>query len=135
MLVLIVATLAVSAAGSARLVAQAAAAVPSGCTQSGLNVTCTYTTGANAFAVPDGVTTLHVVAVGGSGGSTANEIGVTPGGFGARVTDDLSVTPGSTLYAVVGGNGCNDVGAWALSFARRPGDDAIGIDAGATRRI
>jgi hypothetical protein len=58
------------------------------------------------FAVPDGVTNLHVVAIGGrggrGGGSTASSA---PGGFGAVATADISVTPGEILLVNVGGNG------------------------------
>jgi hypothetical protein len=82
-----------------------AAALDPGCSQSGTTVTCTYSSGDNAFTVPSGVSTVHVVAVGGQGGSVF-EGG--PGGFGAQVTGDLAVTPGSTLYAVVGGNATYD---------------------------
>lgn len=91
--------------------AAGAGALPAECSQSGFTVTCTYTSGANPFTVPKGVSTLHVVAVGGSGGAGAGidsqggprSGGV--GGAGARVDGDLTVTPGSLLYVVVGGNG------------------------------
>src|SRR5215475_16229870 len=112
------ATAFVLAAGAGELAPQLAeAALPSGCDQNGLAVTCTYTSGSNAFVVPDGVTTVHVVAVGGAGGSTSNADGVTPGGLGAQVTGDLSVTPGSTLYAVVGGNADNGAGFFGSTSA------------------
>jgi hypothetical protein len=63
------------------------------------------------FEVPAGVTSVHVVAVGGAGGTGAskglvgnhNEGG--PGGLGAVVSDNLGVTAGQTLYVEVGGNG------------------------------
>jgi hypothetical protein len=57
-----------------------------------------------AFVVPQGVTSVQVVAIGGHGGS--NVVGA-PGGQGARVTATLSVTPGTTLYVHVGGAGVN----------------------------
>lgn len=78
-------------------------AVPAGCTKSTNTVTCTYRSGSNAFTVPKGVRSIHVVAVGGKGAG-AFETGL-GGGAGAVVTGDLAVTPGSTLYAVVGANG------------------------------
>jgi len=58
--------------------------------------------------VPAGVTSIGVVAVGGTGG--AGQYGgsagtVIPGGRGARVSGALPVTPGSTLYLEVGANG------------------------------
>jgi hypothetical protein len=52
------------------------------------------------FTVPAGVSSLHVVAIGGRGGTGAGM-----GGFGATVTADLAVTPGQVLYIEVAGNG------------------------------
>ena len=72
-------------------------------------MTCTYTSGSNAITVPNalgGLFTVHVVAVGGSGGNTQSS----GGGSGARVVADLLATAGSTLYAVVGGNGASNGG-------------------------
>jgi hypothetical protein len=64
-------------------------------------VTVTYTdAGEHVFTVPAGVTSLHVVAIGGKGGG-----GFAPGGAGARAEGDLTVTSGQTLYAEVGGAG------------------------------
>jgi hypothetical protein len=45
---------------------------------------------------------LHVVAIGGQGGSAA-----AAGGFGDELEGDLAVTPGATLYVEVGGNGAD----------------------------
>jgi hypothetical protein len=107
----------------------AAATLPSNCAQYGPAVVCTYTSGANAFVVPDGVTTVNVVAVGGKGGgSEANRYGSgAPGGFGARVTGDLAVTAGSTLYAVVGGNGIDGTfsGSCCAGGANGGGDGQV----------
>jgi hypothetical protein len=61
------------------------------------------------FAVPDGVTNLHVVAIGGRGGSGAGPSSA-PGGFGGVATADLSVTPGEVLVVNVAGNGGNGGG-------------------------
>ncbi len=71
----------------------------------GVKLTCTYTTTGSeqTFAVPAGVTSLHVVAVGGKGG--AGYDGVTEDGQGARVSADITVVGGSALYVEVGGNG------------------------------
>jgi hypothetical protein len=59
-----------------------------------------YSGGEQAFLVPSGVSTVHVLAVGGSGGE-----GGVLGGAGAEVTADLHVTPGQLLYVEVGGTG------------------------------
>jgi uncharacterized repeat protein (TIGR01451 family) len=96
------ACVAFAAAAVGLLGAGPAAALPTGCAQSGLTVTCTYTSGSNAFTVPHGVSTVHVIAVGGQGGTSF--FGGS-GGFGARVTGDLAVNAGDVLFAVVGGNG------------------------------
>ncbi len=61
-----------------------------------------YTGAEQTFKVPGGVTSIHVVAIGGSGG--ANEFPIA-GGEAAKVVGDISVTPGATLYIEVGGNG------------------------------
>jgi hypothetical protein len=88
-----------------------AAALPPGCSQSGQTVTCTYTSGSNPFVVPAGVSSIHVVAVGGAGGKSAGCTllgGCTDdaaGGLGAIVAGQLPVTGGSTVYAVVGADG------------------------------
>jgi hypothetical protein len=59
--------------------------------------------GEQEFTVPAGVRSIHVVAVGASGGGPNS---VTPiGGFGAVATADIPVTPGQTLYVEVGGSG------------------------------
>jgi hypothetical protein len=55
------------------------------------------------FVVPDGVTSIHVVAIGGKGGKGAHNSA--PGGFGAVVSADIAVTPGQTLFVSVAGNG------------------------------
>jgi len=59
-----------------------------------------FTGGEQTFTVPAGVTSVHVVAVGGRGGSSG---GV--GGAAAQASGNLTVTPGQTLYLEVGGNG------------------------------
>jgi hypothetical protein len=59
-----------------------------------------YTGSEQVFVVPAGVTTLHVVAIGGAGGPSEFA-----GGVAARVSGDITVTPGQTLYVEVGGNG------------------------------
>ncbi|MFL5908369.1 MAG: glycine-rich protein [Solirubrobacterales bacterium] len=70
---------------------------------------CTATE--QAFIVPAGVTTVHVVAVGARGGTgTAN---TNTGALGAESSADFSVTPGQLLYVEVGcigGNGSMGTG-------------------------
>jgi uncharacterized repeat protein (TIGR01451 family) len=97
--------------GGALIAAAPAYALPPECTQPGgsTQVTCTYADPSSTptFAVPDGVTSVHVVAIGGKGGSapTADGTGVVPGGFGARVEGNIAVTPGQTLYLAIGWDG------------------------------
>jgi hypothetical protein len=55
------------------------------------------------FTVPVGVSTVHVVAVGGRGGTGGLATDV--GGFGAIATADLPVSAGQVLYVEVAGNG------------------------------
>jgi hypothetical protein len=71
--------------------------------------TFTYTGAAQTFVVPAGVTSIHVVAVGGKGGTGAGNSA--PGGFGGVVAADVAVTPGQLLYVNVGGNGLDATGA------------------------
>lgn len=66
-----------------------------------LVVRCNYTGSEQSFTVPSGVTSLQVVAVGGTGQSNQH----LRGGRGAVVTADIPVVPGTTLSIVVGGNG------------------------------
>ena len=60
-----------------------------------------FTGGEQTLTVPAGVSTIHVLAVGGHGGQSSSA----DGGFGAVVEADLDVTPGQTLFVDVGGNG------------------------------
>jgi hypothetical protein len=65
--------------------------------------------------VPAGVTSIHVVAVGGRGGAgTGNGA---PGGLGARVTTDVTVSPGQIVFVEVGGNGRTGPAAAAAKAA------------------
>ena len=69
-------------------------------------VTLTFlNTGAQQkFVVPAGVTSVHVLAVGGAGG-TGFGPGGGAGGTPAEVSGDLEVFPGQLLYVEVGGTG------------------------------
>jgi hypothetical protein len=91
-----------------------AAALPSNCSQSGLTVTCNFSsTGSEqSWSVPAGVASVHIGAVGGTGGNNGNNDGF--GGYGGTVSADVAVTGGSTLYIDVGGNG-SDAGVGGLS--------------------
>ena len=61
-----------------------------------------FSTGAEQTSVvPAGVSSVQVVAIGGSGGSAAGVAGGAP----ARVSADLPVTAGGVLYVEVAGNG------------------------------
>ncbi|HZQ35041.1 MAG TPA: Ig-like domain-containing protein [Dehalococcoidia bacterium] len=76
-----------------------------------ITLTFSFTGTEQSFTVPANVTSIHVVAIGGSGGS-GNAFSVSggasgTGGHGALVTGDLAVTPGQTIYVEVGGNGAN----------------------------
>ena len=68
-------------------------------------------TGSTNWTVPDGVSTVSVVAVGGGGGGSFNEQG-TGGGGGLAWANNVSVTPGSTISVTVGtgGNGASSDG-------------------------
>jgi hypothetical protein len=77
--------------------------------RAGVTATCTYTTpGEDTFAVPSAISSLQVVAVGGTGGAGGNAATQSNGGAGgdgAQVTASVSVAPSSTLYVEVGSNG------------------------------
>jgi hypothetical protein len=75
-------------------------------------VTVSFTSvGAHSFTVPAGITSIHVVAIGGHGGS-AETIG---GGQGGVATADVAVTSGEVLNVNVGGNGANYAGGKPVS--------------------
>jgi hypothetical protein len=85
-----------------------------------------YTGGKQSFVVPAEVRSLHVVAVGGSGGAGAPSV---RGGNGARVTTDVAVTPGETLHVEVGGAGLSG-GSVAFGGGGAGGQDPFGAGAG-----
>jgi hypothetical protein len=82
------------------------AGTPSG---SAVPVTCQPPPGEAVFVVPQGVTSLHVDARGGTGQGGAGG----PGGHGARLVADVSVTAGAVLYTDVGIGGGHGVGGWS----------------------
>jgi Bacterial Ig-like domain (group 3)/Bacterial Ig-like domain (group 1) len=66
--------------------------------------TVSFTTpGESPFTVPAGVTSLHVVAIGG-GGAAGNFDSGGSAGSGTTVAADIPVTPGASLFVEVGGN-------------------------------
>jgi hypothetical protein len=79
------------------------------------------------FTVPAGVSSLHVVAIGGRGGSGATGAGL--GGFGATASADVAVTPGQVLYIEVAGNSGDGFGTTA-GKAGVNGGGASGAGAG-----
>jgi hypothetical protein len=90
------------ARGVAALLSVLAVGVAAGTAHAG-SVTFSSTGSEQGFAVPLGVTSIHVVATGGRGGTSFSG----PGGFGAVVSADVAVTPGHSLYVEVGGNGAD----------------------------
>jgi len=66
--------------------------------------TFNYTGAEQTFTVPEGVTSLHVVATGAAGGASSQQTcrPIAAGGRGAVVSGNLTVSPG-TLYVEVGG--------------------------------
>jgi hypothetical protein len=67
--------------------------------------TFTFTGAEQQFTVPAGVSSIHVVLIGGRGGAYGS---LAAGGMGARVEGDLAVSPGMQLFIEVGGNGPDD---------------------------
>ncbi len=79
-----------------------------------------YTGGEQTFAVPAGVTHIHVESVGGAGGTAP--AGGTLGGRGAVVSGTVTVTPGHTLYVEVGGAGAGTTGGFNGGGGQTNGD-------------
>lgn len=67
-----------------------------------VDVTFNSTGAEQSWTVPAGVTTIHVVLVGGRGGSNAGSAGAAD-----IVSGDLDVTAGNVLFLEVAGNGAN----------------------------
>jgi hypothetical protein len=73
-----------------------------------ITVPFAFTGAEQTFIVPQGVTEISVVAVGGKGGDMCIahcDTSSIPGGAAARVSSTLPVQPGQTLYIAVAGNG------------------------------
>ena len=71
-----------------------------------------YTGAQQTFVVPEGVTSVHVLAVGGRGGNEAAPEGGA-GGAAAEVSGDVEVLPGQKLFVEVGGMGGDAPGGGA----------------------
>jgi hypothetical protein len=109
---------AVLAAGSFAIVtpAHAAALTP---TPTSLG----YTGAVQEVTVPQGVSTMTISAIGGTGGVNNWAGGLaTSGGFGADITGTMAVTPGEQFDVYVGGRGANasthdndPAGGWSAS--------------------
>ncbi len=84
-----------------------AALVAPGASAQAASASFEYTGAEQTFVVPAGVSSVHVLAVGGSGGEAFTGGGA--GGAAAEVGGDLTVTPGETLYVEVGGDGHSEL--------------------------
>ena len=80
------------------------------------------TAGSYSVAVPDGVTSVTITTVGGSGSAAANVVEPVPGGEGGIITSNVSVTPRELLVATVAANGSGGGGG--------AGNGGIGLDGG-----
>jgi hypothetical protein len=114
--------------GPAAPMASASVATPCGSagvySAAGTAGTCTYTGAGteDTFAVPFGVTSLHVTAIGAPGGSGAAIADPGLGGKGAIVTNPaLAVQPAATLYVDVGAPGSNSSNNESLCPSNAPG--------------
>lgn len=64
-----------------------------------------YTGAEQQYVVPNGVTMVRVVAIGGAGAAgAASPTGAGPGGIGGQVQADVPVAPGEPLFVEVGGS-------------------------------
>jgi hypothetical protein len=104
------AALAVASASAVAVAPSASAApAPTSCTTTGRLTVCDYTSPAEyQLFIPEGVSRVAVLAIGGAGGKSLSAAG----GFGQQVVDYLEVSEGDFLFANVGGvatnNSCAD---------------------------
>jgi glycine rich protein/HYR domain-containing protein len=99
------AALAVASAGAVAVSPSASAApAPTSCTTTGRLTVCDYTEqGEYQLFIPQGVSRVAVLAIGGAGGKSVSAAG----GFGQQVVDYLEVSEGDFLFANVGGAATN----------------------------
>jgi hypothetical protein len=96
---------------AALLVAAATGVAPATASAATATTTATrtfnYTGSSQVFQVPPGVSSIHVVAIGGSGalGQSASGTQAAAGGLGASVSADLAVSSGDLFDVWVGGAG------------------------------
>jgi hypothetical protein len=90
------------------------------------NVVSYTVAGSYSWTVPDGVTSIEVVATGGGGGGNSFSYG---GGNGGGVTATLNVTAGNTLALFVGGGGSNP------GLSTGGGGGSSSVDAGTSNQI
>jgi hypothetical protein len=112
--------------GSGTVVASDVTTVAVSC----VNVVSYTTPGAYSLTVPDGMTSIQVVATGGGGGGNAAD-GSNRGGNGGIVTATLAVTAGDTLTLYVGGGG----GGVGGSYSGSGGGGSSNINAGTANQI
>ena len=77
--------------------------IPNALTSQSNTKTFEYTGAIEAWTVPNGVTSIEIIAIGADGGDSQNREG--QGGSGARATATFSVTPGEVLEIAVGAAG------------------------------
>ncbi len=80
------------------------------------------TTGAQSWTVPDGVTSISVVCIGGGEGGGAEYGG---DGGGLRYVNNISVTPGETLTVTVGAGGAADNSSFTSSAGVNGGNSSL----------
>ncbi len=83
------------------------------CGSSICTITFTSTTDYYSWNVPNGITSVNVIAQGGAGGAGYYSTERAPGGFGAILTETITVTSGDILHFYVGGAGGNGPGGVA----------------------
>jgi hypothetical protein len=114
--------------GAAVVVAPATASAATTATTTASH-TFNYTGSSQVFSVPAGVSSIHVVAIGGGGAQGQSNSGTwAAGGLGASVSADLPVTSGEPFQVWVGAAGQTpppSVSAYS-SYAGGPGGDASG---------
>jgi hypothetical protein len=85
---------------------------PAGHKASSTTLVYNFTGTEQTFAVPAGVTSINVTAIGGAGGAGSAPVGggvAGAGGLGEQVSGTLAVTPSTTLFVEVGGAGTNGI--------------------------
>jgi hypothetical protein len=79
------------------------------CNNGSCTVSLTNTSDYYQWTVPNGITSVVITTIGGSGGTGFYQTARPPGGFGARLVDTITVTSGDQLYFYVGSSGGNAI--------------------------